>query len=90
MTVWKPDVDPTTEIHQNLFTNGSGHSHVHTKFRDIKTARAVALGSSYTAVQCTGFTVIHSRGSVDIYVQGSKGGMLAGSQNFDLIVRGIE
>lgn len=89
MTVWKPDVDPTTEIHQNLFTNGSGHAHVHTTFREIMTASPVAIGSSYKVVQATGFTVIHSRGSVDVYVQGSKGGLLAGSQNFDMVVRGI-
>ncbi len=90
MTVWKPDLDPTTEIHQNLFTNGSGHGHVHTTFREILTAQPVALGSAYTAVEVTGFTVIHSRGSIDVYVQGSKGGLLATSANYDLIVRGIK
>lgn len=91
MTTWKPDFDPTTEIHRNLFTNASGYgSHV-TGFREIISAVPVALGSAYTAVQVTGFTVIHSGNTVDVYVQGSGGGMaLATSANYDLIVRGIQ
>lgn len=90
MTVWKPDFDPYLEIHQSLSTNESGiKKGVKTGFRTILNAIPVATGSSYAAVQVTGFTVITSGDTVDVYLNSSKK-IQNVSQAFDLIVYGLK
>ena len=54
MTVWKPDLEPTLEIHTGLSTNESGIANVKTTFRKVISAIPVFKGSSYAAVVVAG------------------------------------
>lgn len=67
MTVFRPFYDPTLEIYTDLSTNESGIINLQTGFKSVVSAVPVAIGSSFKAVQGTGFTVNHSGGDVDIY-----------------------
>ena len=89
MTIWRPDFDPTLEIHYDLSTNESGISKtIKTAFRKVLTAVPIAKGSSYASVLITGITVITSGGDVDVYFNNSEN-IQATSSPFDLVVHGI-
>lgn len=89
MTLWRPLHLPNLAIYYGESTNTSGMLTLVTPFRKIITCTPVATGSSYAAVQATGFTYVASKnGAVRIFVNGSRK-QLNGSQAVDVEVWGV-